>query len=160
MAVLFIIVSIVYYAARNTLEPWLALIPADVFGQLKLWQVVTYSCLFQASPGSFIFGALILVSIGGALESQWGWKRLWAFSFGIAILTGLLIVLLGFLVRPLAGQPFVGGADAIFQSMWVAYGLMLGRGRTNFWGVLPTNGYTLALIGAAFVLLSGLLNSW
>src|SRR5262249_33272947 len=51
------------------------------------------------------------------------------------------------------------GADLVVTSQWVAYGLLIGRGRTNFWG-LPVTGNTLALVGASFVLLSGLLGSW
>jgi len=36
----------------------------------------------------------------------------------------------------------------------VAYGLLIGKGRSNFWGILRVSGYTLALIGAGFVLLN------
>ena len=159
MAVLFVICSVIFYLATNTVGPWVALIPHDVVHELKLWQVVTYGLVFQRSPGSFIFGCLIIVSIGGVLEAQWGAKRLWLFTFTVVTLAGVLTALLGLVFPAIAEFPFVG-ADAAYQSMWVAYGLMMGRNRTNFWGVLPVTGYTLAMIGAAFVVLTGLTSSW
>lgn len=38
-------------------------------------------------------------------------------------------------------------------ALWVAYGLHIGRGPANFWGV-PTTGNVLALIGVGFVFLN------
>jgi membrane associated rhomboid family serine protease len=158
MAVLFVVVSIVFYGTSKWTAEWLALIPAAVTHEFRLWQVVTYSCLFARDPLNFIFGVLILVSIGGALERHWGVKRLWLFSFGVTIVAGIITVLASLFVPMIATFPFVG-ANVIVSSQWVAYGLLIGRGKTNFWG-LPVTGNTLALIGASFVLLSGLLGSW
>jgi len=158
MAVVFCIVSVVHYAAFAWTKDVLPLVADRVTHEFTLWMLVTYTVLFHKDPLSFIFGVLILVSIGGALERHWGAKRLWLFGFGITIAAGIVTVGLS-LVFPLIGMlPYVG-ANAIVSSMWVAYGLLMGRGQTNFWG-LPVTGNTLALIGAAFVLLSGLLGSW
>src|SRR5437867_3885734 len=85
MAVLFVGVSVVFYAAHQWTAEWLALTPIDVTHAFKLWQVVSYGFIFSRDPLSFIFGVLILVSIGGALERHWGVKRLWLFSLGIAV---------------------------------------------------------------------------
>jgi membrane associated rhomboid family serine protease len=152
-----VVVSLVYYIAERWLGPWLPLIPDEVTRSFKLWQVLTYAVIFNRSPTSFIFGVLVIVSIGGALERQWGVKRLWLFSFGIAALAAALTVAVSF-VLPIGGRPY-SGADVVASSLWVGYGLLIGRGRTNFFG-LPVTGNTLALIGASFVLLSGLLGSW
>jgi hypothetical protein len=100
MAVLFIVVSVVYYAGGHYTMPWLAFVPSTVVHGLAL----------------------------------------------------------AFFVPVLGQIPFTG-ADAIVDSLWVAYGLSLGSSRSNFWG-LPVTGNTLALIGASFVLLGGLLGSW
>jgi membrane associated rhomboid family serine protease len=156
MAVLFVIATIAVYVTENLTYEWVALIPAAVIHQLRLWQLLTYAVVFHKDPLNIIFGVLILVSIGGALERQWGPRRLWLFSFGIAFFSAAVTVVLAFFIRGL--DHFVG-ANVIVSSMWVAYGLLIGRGRTNFWG-MPVTGNTLALIGAAFVLLSCLLGGW
>jgi membrane associated rhomboid family serine protease len=158
MAVVFVVTSVVYYAAIRWVGPWVPLAPDRVIGDLELWRVLSYAFIFQPAPLSFIFGVLILISIGGALERHWGAKRLWLFCLGIAVSSAIVTVLLSLFMRFLGGYAFLG-ADLIVASMWVAYGLLIGPGRTNFWG-LPVTGNTLALIGAAFVLLGGLLGSW
>src|SRR5262245_18395813 len=93
IAVLFVVVSVVFYVARQWTAEWLVLVPDRVIGSFALWQLVTYVCIFAPSPLSFIFRVLILVSIGGALERQWGPRRLWLFCFTIAFVSGALTVL-------------------------------------------------------------------
>ncbi len=158
MAVLFVICSVVYYATERWTAEWVLLQPDQVLHSLTLWQLVTYAPIFFRQPMSFIFGVLIIVSVGGALERHWGAKRLWVFAFSIAATSAAITVLLSLVIPRLGAFPFTG-ADVIVGSLWVAYGLLIGRGRTNFWG-LPVTGNTLALIGAAFVVLSGLLSTW
>ena len=155
LAVLFVVASIVFYLTDTWTAAWIPLIPLQVTSSFMVWQLVTYTVIFHRDPMSFIFGTLILVSIGGALESHWGAKRLWLFAFGIGIASAIITVALSLVIPGLGDRPFVG-ASAIVGSMWVAYGLLIGRGRANFWG-LPVTGNTLALIGVGFVLLSGLL---
>jgi membrane associated rhomboid family serine protease len=157
MAVLFVVCSVAFYLTIRWTGDFIPLTPERVVHEFQLWQLVTYAVIFQPQPFSFFFDVLILVSIGGALERQWGARRLWVFAFTIAVLSAALTVALS-LVLPIATAKFLG-ADLIVSSMWIAYGLLIGPGRTNFWG-LPVTGNTLALIGASFVLLSGLLGSW
>jgi membrane associated rhomboid family serine protease len=158
MAVLFVVASIAYYLSLRWVDLHLSLVPDRVIAEFNFWEVISYALLFQPSPMSFIFGVLILISIGGALERHWGARRLWVFSFGIAIASAIVTIVLSLFIRYLGAIPFKG-ADLIVSSLWVAYGLLIGNGRTNFWG-LPTTGNTLALIGASFVLLSGLFGGW
>lgn len=155
MAVLFVVASVAFYVTDRWSAEWLPLHPDQVIHSFTLWQLATYTVLFDRSPMSFIFGVLIIVSIGGALERHWGAKRLWGFAFALGAVAGLITVALSFVVPGLGGYSFVG-AQVIVSSLWVAYGLLIGRGQTNFWG-LPVTGNTLALIGAGFVLLNGLL---
>jgi membrane associated rhomboid family serine protease len=157
MAVLFVAASVVYYVTFRWTGTWVPLVPERVLGDFELWRLLSFSVVFPPQPMSFIFGVLILVSVGGALEAQWGARRLWIFAFAIAFASAVVTVVLA-LVLPIAGAQFLG-ADLIVSSIWVAYGLLMGRGRTNFWG-LPVTGNTLALIGASFLLLNGLLGSW
>ncbi len=129
------------------------LTPAYVLGRLELWQPFTYS-LIADDPLSVIFGAMIVWSIGGALEQSWGSKRMLSFSFGVTITAGILTVLLGLLFARV-GLSTYSGARVITGSLWVAYGLSYGSRQTNFWG-MPVSGNVFALIGAGFVLLSGI----
>lgn len=159
MAVLFVVVSVVFYATRQWTMSVLPLSPELVLHEYRVWQVLTYACLFGPQPLSFIFGVLILVSIGGNLERHWGAKRLWVFAFATTGIAGLLTSLLAFVIPGLNAATFTG-ADVVTGTLWVAFGLLIGNGRTNFWGA-AISGNALAAIGFAFVLLNGLLaSSW
>jgi membrane associated rhomboid family serine protease len=128
----------------------LLLVPDLVLGRLFLWQLATYG-LFERSPMGVIFGALILWSLGGAVEARWGRRRFLTFSLGVVAAAGVATVALAALAPSLVASSYAGGA-VFTLSLWVAYGLSIGRGQTNFWG-LPVTGDVLALIGAGFVLL-------
>ena len=79
-------------------------------------------------------------------------------ALGTTAVAGLLTVALSVLVPPLSLASF-GGGWVMGISLWVAYGLSLGRGGTNFWG-LPVSGNILALIGVGFVFLEGAFYGW
>ena len=89
------------------------------------------------------------------LEATWGRKRFLWFSFGVLGLSGALTTLLA-LVLPSFVQPLYAGGNVLTGSLWVAYGLHIGRGQTNFWG-LPVTGNVLAGIGAGFLMLNAIL---
>jgi len=119
-----------------------------------VWQLVTYAFI-AVDPLSVIFGALVMVSVGGPLEAAWGSRRLLQFALGVTALSGAITVLVFI--------PFEGARNAAFPgawvmgtAMWVAFGLYVGRGQTGFWGI-PCTGHTLALIGAGFVVLNALM---
>ncbi len=134
------------------------LVPSQAVDGLAVWQFVTWILVNTPDPLSVIFGAIILWSIGGALEGSWGTKRLLTFSLGTVFVSGLLTALLSFLVPALARAPFFG-ASVMTSVIWVAYGLSFGRAQMNFWG-LPVTGNVLAGIGVGFVVLNALLASW
>ena len=133
----------------------LLLSPEGVLTRLWLWQPFTYGFIGQG-PLGIIFGAIILYSIGGSLEQVWGPRRLLWVLWGGTVLAGILTSLLAFVVPLPSGYAggFVMGSIA-----WVCYGLFIGRGQANFWGI-PVTGNVLALIGAGFVVLNGLTSSW
>lgn len=146
--------SVLFLATQGSGGGLLVLVPEAV-KRLFLWQPFTYAFI-QNHPIGIIFGALILWSIGGFLESIWGAKRLLMVAVGGTALAGFLTVLVS-LVLPVA--PAYTGGGVMTSIVWVAYGLTIGRGQTNFWG-LPLSGNMLALIGAGFVLLSTLQVGW
>jgi len=119
-----------------------------------VWQLVTYAFI-ATDPLSVIFGALVMVSVGGPLEAAWGARRLLWFALGVTALSGALTVALFFPFDAVRSEPFPG-AWVMGSAMWVAFGLYVGRGQTGFWGV-PCTGHSLALIGAGFVVLNALM---
>jgi membrane associated rhomboid family serine protease len=133
----------------------LLLNPQAVFPGLQLWQPFTYGFV-ERSPLGIIFGAFLLYSIGGGLEMSWGSRRLLWVLWGGTVLAGLLTALLGLLV-PLGG--YYTGGWVMGTIAWVCYGLSIGRGQTNFWGI-PITGNVFAAIGAGFVVLNALTSSW
>lgn len=133
----------------------LLLHPGAVFPGFMLWQPFTYGFVERDVFG-ILFAAFLLYSIGGGLEMSWGSRRLLWVLWGGTVLAGLLTTLLGLLV-PL---PFYYTGGWVMGTIaWVAYGLSIGRGQANFWGV-PVTGNVLAAIGAGFVLLRALTSSW
>jgi len=133
----------------------LLLSPGGVIFDLQVWQPFTYAFV-ERNPIGIIFGAIILYSIGGGLEMSWGSRRLLWVVWGGTVLSAFLMVLLN-LVMPLpSGYP---GGSVMTTLAWVAYGLSIGRGQSNFWGI-PITGNVLAAIGVGFVLLNGLAGSW
>ncbi len=149
MAIAMIITSVVVAVARP-LAAFIALVPSSVLHGF-VWQLVTYG-LVEVSPMGVIFGAMILWNIGGVLELTWGRKRFLWFSLGIVVSAAIATVLLSLAVPALVQQAYPG-AMVLTGSLWVAYGLQIGRGQTNFWGLAVT-GNVLALIGAGFVFLN------
>lgn len=148
MAVALIAISVLV-AVFKPLYGIFLLTPELVF-QGFVWQVLTYGFV-EISPMGVIFGALITWNLGGMVESTWGRKRFLWFSLGVVVLAGIATVLTA-LVVPGLRLSYPGGT-VLTGSLWVAYGLQIGRGQTNFWGAALT-GNALAAIGAAFVLLN------
>lgn len=150
-AICLVVISVVVAIAKPFQE-YVLLCPTLIAGNLWLWQFFSW-VFIENSPTGVIFGALILWSIGGALEAMWGRRRFVVFSLGITVLAGLATQALWFVLPRLVGDGYAGGY-VMTSAIWVAYGLHLGRSQTNFFG-LPLTGNMLALIGAGFVFLNG-----
>jgi membrane associated rhomboid family serine protease len=149
--------SVVYALFRQSYGAALLLTPAEVVGRAWVWQPLTYAFV-ETSPMGVIFAALVLWQVGGSLEQSWGPRRMVSFAVGTTVVAGLLTVALAFFLSPLAVLSF-GGGWVMGIAVWVAFGLMLGRAGTNFWG-LPVSGNVLALIGVGFVFLEGAFYGW
>jgi membrane associated rhomboid family serine protease len=140
--------SVLTLATRND---FLLLVPELVL-HLHLWRLITYGFVSLNALG-IIFGGIILWSMGGWLEGVWGSRRLLLVGLGGTVLAGVLTVLASF-VFPIGLATFAGGG-VMGTIFWVAYGLTMGRGQTNFWGI-PLTGNVFALIGVGFVVLQAL----
>jgi membrane associated rhomboid family serine protease len=142
--------------ARNA-DISLYLSPGEVLKDFTLWQLLTYIPVAER-PMSVLFAALIMWSMGGALESWWGPKRMFAVLFTVMVVAAVVTVGGAALYRPLRGVVFTG-AWALAGATWVLYGLNIGRGEANFWGI-PMTGNALAAIGALFVALDWAFRGW
>lgn len=147
LAVGLVAFSALFLATQRGQGALLLLNPRDVLG-LRVWELFTYAFV-ATDPLGIVFGAIIIWSIGGFLESTWGARRLLMASVGITALAGLITVLLS-LVMPMAS--YYAGGTVMTTVLWVAYGLVIGRGQTNFWGI-PLTGNWFAAIGAGFTVL-------
>lgn len=147
--------SILYLLTRGGQGGLLLLLPDFVFSRFLLWQPFTYAFI-ETSPLGILFGGLIIWSIGGYLESTWGARRLLMASVGITAVAGFLTAALSY-VLPVSGA--YAGGNVMTTVLWVSYGLVIGRGQTNFWGI-PLSGNAFAAIGAGFVLLMALTAGW
>ena len=123
----------------------LLLIPAATLNNLELWRPFT-ALLVALNPVEIIFGALIIYSIGGALEQGWGKRRFLTVALGIPFLAELA-TLATYAILPLNGVVAYHGASMIISTIWIAYGLRAAFSRQllNFWGS-PLKGETFALI--------------
>lgn len=146
------VIAVSFLARLLNVDPYLELVPGLVIERFWAWQPVSYT-LLAGDPFGVIFSALILWSIGGAMEQSWGQKRLLTFAFGGAVLAGVLTVLLAIPIQTMREIPYLG-AWVMAHMIWIAYGLSIGRGQANFWG-LPLSGNALALVGLGFILLRG-----
>ncbi len=147
-----VVVGSVLFALAGELREALVLIPGLVTERFFLWQPLSYAFV-ATDPLGVIFGALIIVSIGGALEQTWGGKRLLLVALGTTVAAGFLTVALSLLFAGLRVLPF-GGATVMTGVLWIAYGLSYGRQQMNFWGI-PLTGNVFALIGVGFTFLQG-----
>lgn len=157
LAVALVAGSVLFHLTKAASGGLLLLLPDFVFTRFYLWQPFTYAFL-ENDPIGIIFGAIIIWSIGGWLEQTWGSKRLLLVAVGITSLAGFATAALA-LLAPNAVLPGYVGGNVMTTVLWVAYGLAIGRGETNFWG-MPLSGNAFAGIGAGFVVLMAIINGF
>jgi hypothetical protein len=158
MAVLVVVGTLAMGFARDFTVSHLTLTPNAVLRQLELWQVLTWLFVPLPSPLSVIFGIVMLIVLGGAIEENRGTLGLWRMVLGIGVTTAALFVLLSLVVPRLESATFTG-LEVVTLILWVGYGLWFKHRIIRFWS-LPVTGYTFAAIGLAFSFLSGLFGSW
>ena len=130
--------------------------PFKTLYYFELWRPFT-SLFVAASPVEVIFGALIIYSIGGMLESRWSRRRFTYATLGIPLAAEVVVLALSFIAPSLVPSAIVyAGSRQVITTLWILYGLAahFSRERLNFWGT-PITGKTFALIGVGFVFLSG-----
>lgn len=130
-----------------------------VIERFQVWRLVT--ALFVAvNTLEIIFGALIIYSLGGMLESRWSRRRFLQVVLGIPLTAEILVLIAALFLPDIFRYAPFSGTRSMITTLWILYGLMAAFSgqMLNFWGT-PITGKTFALIGVGFVLLSAIFGS-
>src|SRR5712692_8073970 len=93
LGIALVVGSVLWWLNPGGLGGWLPLTPTLVISRFAWWQPLTYTVLAR-SPVGVIFGALILWSVGSALESSWRRRRFLVFTLGCTVVACVLTVIL------------------------------------------------------------------
>lgn len=121
----------------TNLMGWFALIPSGFVLEHRFWQIFTYSFL-HGDVMHLVFNLMMLVFIGGELESVWGTTRFVRYYFFCSVSAAILYLGLQFLVDRSGAlhMPMVGASGAIY-GLLVAYGLAFGERVLLFMMLFP-----------------------
>src|SRR3954453_1066963 len=136
----------------------LGLLPADVIGSFRVWQLATYMFL-HAGVFHILFNMLALWMFGTELERIWGTRYFVKFylvtGIGAGVLT-ILVSLLGFAVTNLIYVvPTIGASGAIY-GLLLAYALYFPDRPIYMYFVFPIPARTFVLIMGAIAFYSSL----
>jgi membrane associated rhomboid family serine protease len=154
IAIALVVASVVEGLLEQTGSLPLRFSPIRTLFYFELWRPFT-SLFVAISPMEVIFGALIIYSVGGMLESRWSSKRFLVVALGIPLIAQV-VVLLATLASPSLFESYAyASSRQIVTTLWIIFGLMahFSHEMLNFWGT-PVRGRTFALIGVGFVVLS------
>jgi membrane associated rhomboid family serine protease len=115
----------------------LALVPYGFVVQHKFWQILTYLFL-HGDVTHLVLNLLMLVFIGGEIESLWGRWRFLRYYLICGVSAGLLYLLLQAFFWADSGlyTPMVGASGAIY-GLLVAYGLIFSERQLLFMMLFP-----------------------
>lgn len=160
LAILTIVASVAHGLLMQAGSPWLVFIPLRTLGSLELWRPLT-SLFVATDPLQVIFGALIIYSIGGALEQRWGRKRFISVALGVPFIAEFIILVASLILPSIFVGAAYAGSFQVITTLWITFGLSahFSREMLQFWGT-PITGKTFALIGLGFVVLAGVFNGF
>jgi membrane associated rhomboid family serine protease len=131
--------------------------PADLFGQLAVWQPVTYMFV-HGGTGHILFNMLTLWMFGVELERIWGTVYFTKFYFVSGLGAGFTQVLLGVLPFGFADQfyyPVTVGASGAIYGVLLAYALYFPHRPILMFFVFPVMAkYFVMILGGLALLLS------
>jgi membrane associated rhomboid family serine protease len=117
----------------------LGLMPADVFGRFRVWQVASYMFL-HAGVFHLLFNMLALWMFGTELERIWGTQGFLKFYFvtgvGAGVLTAIVSLLPFGFTRQLEHAIIIGASGAIY-GLLLAYALYFPERRIYMYFLFP-----------------------
>ncbi len=132
---------------RADIANWLAATPQNVWGDYKIWTLVTSSVL-EIDFVSLIFHGFILWMFVPTLENWWGTKRFLMFVLWTSLAATTVGTLVGYGIDQ---QVAVAGLDGFIYASIVAFGILYAKQPVQFFGVLPMTGKQLMIGIIAFV---------
>jgi membrane associated rhomboid family serine protease len=148
------VVSLIVPAATRPLR----LSPAEVTGQLHLWQPVTYMFLHTGIL-HLLFNMLSLYMFGVELERTWGSKFFTKYYFATGIGAAATTILLSFVPGSfgdaLYGSVTIGASGAVYGIL-LAYGMYFPNRPIYVYGVFPLAAKYLVMIMGGISLLSSM----
>jgi membrane associated rhomboid family serine protease len=144
----FVLQMIGRLSQRGGIEPIFGLTPAVTFGDLWLWQLVTYMFLHSTGWLSHILlNMLMLWMFGTEVERAWGTRAFLRYYFvcgvGAALVTSLLFW----------ESTTIGASGAVFGVM-LAYAMMFPNRQILFWFIFPMRAVSFVLLCAGIELFS------
>ncbi len=131
----------------------LALVPAATVERHQYWRLITYALLHDPrTVVGPIFTALTLWLFGGAMEAQWGLRRLGVMALVASLVAGLAVVLGGQLYLPWWQEATVS-PTAFESALVVAWCVTNARLSVSFLGAVRMTGKQLVLLTVALGLL-------
>ena len=119
------------------------IVPSKTFGELMLWQPITY-LFFHGGIWHVLINMFVLWMFGSELEKFWGKKEFLRFFFITGIGSGLITILFSLS----STNPVVGASGAIYGVL-LAYGLLFPNRLVYLYFLIPIKvKYLVILIGA------------
>ena len=119
------------------------IVPSKTFGELMLWQPITY-LFFHGGIWHVLINMFVLWMFGSELEKFWGKKEFLRFFFITGIGSGLITILFSLS----STNPVVGASGAIYGVL-LAYGFMFPNRLVYLYFLIPIKvKYLVILIGA------------
>jgi membrane associated rhomboid family serine protease len=158
-----VIVNVVAFLAASIVPELimgLGLRPAAVFGQLAIWQPVTYMFLHSPLPsiGHVLFNMLMLWMFGTELERTWGTRFFTKYYFVTGLGAAATVILWS--LSPLPGaelmyyQVTIGASGAIYGIL-LAYALYFPHREIYLYMIFPIPAkYFVMILGAIAFLMS------
>lgn len=112
----------VFYLNLEQFHSLFGLVPANVFGKLYIWQLVTYMFL-HGGTWHLVMNMFILWMFGSELERTWGTKEFLKFYFVTGIGAGLVNLVFGVFNPVTSHIPVIGASGAIYGIL-VAYAML------------------------------------
>src|SRR5437667_3069960 len=145
----------------SSLTETLGLVPHEVIGRLRIWQLGTYMFL-HGGLFHILFNMLALWMFGTELEHIWGSRYFLKFYFvtgiGAAVLTVLFSLLPFDFARQLYGAAIIGASGAIY-GLLLAYGLYFPDRPIYMYFVFPIPAKVFVLIMGAIAFFASMSES-
>ncbi|OGC94715.1 MAG: hypothetical protein A2W25_16000 [candidate division Zixibacteria bacterium RBG_16_53_22] len=120
-AAMFLLPRIIF-ANLDFIYSHLGLVPARIWGDFYLWQLVTYMFL-HGSMWHILMNMFILWMFGSELERTWGSREFTKFYFAAGIGAGIINVIFAALRPEMSLIPIIGASGAIYGIL-VAYAML------------------------------------